>query len=81
MSPVWERQAVDELEWQIVDLTAKLAATTAEKLQCEAERDALAEVVGTQHDELQLYRQQRQSRPHPNPVGRRLHANTHGLPE
>ena len=63
------RQAVDELEQQIADLTARLAATTAEKLQYKAERDALAEVVGRQNAELQLYREQRHSQPHSNPVG------------
>ncbi len=62
------RQAVDDLERQIADLTARLAATTAEKLQYKAERDSLAEVVGRQHAELQLYREQRHSQPHPNPV-------------
>ena len=72
ISPALVLQAVDELERQIADLTARLAATTAEKLQYKAERDALAEVVGNQHAELQLYRQQRQSQPHPNAVGPHL---------
>jgi len=66
------RQAVDDLERQIADLTARLAATTAEKEHYKAERDALAEVVGRQHAELQLYRGQRQGQPQQNPVGSRL---------
>ena len=67
-SPVLVRQAVDELERQIADLIARLAATTAEKLRFKAERDTLADVVGRQNAELQLYREQHHSQPHPNPV-------------
>ena len=60
---------MDKLEQQIAELSARLSATTAEKVRYKAERDALAEVVGRQHAELQLYQQQRHNQPHPNPVG------------
>ena len=60
---------VDELDRQIADLSARLSATTAEKLRYKAERDALVEIVGKQQAELQQHQQHRGDRA-PNIVRR-----------